>query len=75
MVSWAGELNALDLRPLIRNLSSPISIAGSALLSPKFKSTGFSNNLEGRFYENNGMEASKIKKKLKKLDQAKRQKK
>ncbi|GMH89092.1 hypothetical protein TrVE_jg11699 [Triparma verrucosa] len=58
-----------------KSLSQARKINGSALLSPKFKSTGFSNNLEGRFYENNGMEASKIKKKLKKLDQAKRQKK
>ncbi|GMH49550.1 hypothetical protein TL16_g00547 [Triparma laevis f. inornata] len=56
-------------------MSQARRINGSALLSPKFKATGFSSNLEGRFYENNGMEASKMKKKQKKLDDAKRQKK
>jgi len=39
------------------------------------KSNGFTNNLHGRFYENNTMEGSKLKKRQKKLDELRRQKK
>jgi len=46
-----------------------------SIMSEGGKSNSFTNNLVGRFYENNTMEGSKLKKRQKKLDELRKQKK
>lgn len=52
-----------------------IALNSSTLLDAKFKSNNFSTALHGRFYENNSMQGSKMKKKMKKLDEMRQQRK